>query len=132
MSEYHKLIKDDINYALKPSFYLEQLKKETNKEKRFNMLKKYFTEKITQDLYQNMDLLFATTTDFEQFKKMYLMIARDLFMNTLLAVDTLVEEKGNYQLDLSSVKSMTKSNSLSNEASEYSIVESYMSDSFSE
>lgn len=94
MADYYRIINDDTNYALEPSSYLEQLKNEPDGEKKFKLLKKYFVEKITRGLYQNMDLLNTTQADFEKFKNMYLMIARDLFMNTLLAVDTLAPERG--------------------------------------
>lgn len=128
-NNYSKLMTDNINYALIPNCYLEEIKKETNREKRFNLLKKYFVEKITTNLYQNMDLLHSTQTDFEQFKKMYLMIGKDLFMNILLAIDSLLIERGTYELDkLYSVNvpmcMITDSNMDSD--NEYSICESYL------
>ena len=101
MSNYHKIMSDNLNYAISPNLYLELVKDETNKEKRFLILKKYFTENITKNVYQNMDLLDASRADFEQFKKMYIMIAKDLFLNILLAVDTLVSERKCYELDIS-------------------------------
>jgi len=78
-----------INYALEPNKYLEKIKNETDPIKKQIMLKKYFTERITKSLYQNMDLLHAMDADFDQFKKMYSMISKDLYINILLAVNTL-------------------------------------------
>ena len=94
---------DNLNYAIEPNKYIEQLKNETDQEKKFNLLKKYFTESITKKLYQNMDLLYAMNVDFEQFKNMYVMISKDLFLNVLLAVDTLVTERKKYVLDTSKI-----------------------------
>ena len=145
MSDYHKLMTDDINYALEANIYLNKIQHETNKEKRFQILKKYFTEAITKNLYQNMDLLNSTLMsplftsknndnqadqaelkDFSQFKSMYVMIAKDLILNVLLAVNTLVTERGIYNLDsknvgiLSNIIGQTNSECVENE---YSICE---------
>lgn len=90
---YKKLINNTLNNALIPDNYLQFVKNETDREKRFIILKKYFSENITKCLYQNMDLLNAIETDFEQFRNMYMMIAQNLFINLLLAVETLVTER---------------------------------------
>lgn len=103
MSNCQELLQNNFNYAIEPNKYLEKIKQETDKEIRFNILKKYFTENITKNIYQNMDLLHSTKTDFDQFKNMYIMIAKDLFLNILLAVDTLVAERQYYILDTSKV-----------------------------
>lgn len=132
MSNYHKLMEDDLNHALQPNIYLEEIKNETNREKRFNILKKYFTENITKNVYQNMDLLNTTQTDFNQFKNMYVMIAKDLFLNFLLAVDTLVAERQCYTLDTSKIDICNNifgstTTEQSDDQNEYSICESYIS-----
>jgi hypothetical protein len=111
-----------INYALEPNTYLEQFKNERDHQKKQLALKKYFTERITKILYQNMDLLHATNADFEQFKRMYLMISKDLFVNVLFAVDTLVTENG---ISFTDNIDITESN-LFSEPNEYSICESYL------
>lgn len=131
---FDQLMADDLNYALEANSYLEEIKRETDKEKRFKLLKKYFTEKITRNLYQNMDLLYATDTDFEKFKSMYLMVAKDLFLNVLLAADTLISERGVYELDPTSMNGMCDSlfghilldgtDSVATDSDEYSIVSS--------
>ncbi|XWV25217.1 putative ORFan [Tupanvirus deep ocean] len=105
MNNYEKVMQDDINHALEPNKYLELVKNESDKEKRYNILKKYFTENITKNVYQNMDLLYSSQANFDQFKNMYVMIAKDLSLKVLLAVDTLVSERGSYQLDLSEINS---------------------------
>jgi len=110
---------DNINHALEPNLYLELVKNETDKEKRFMILKKYFTENITRQLYQNMDLLHATDIEFEQFKNVYLLIAKDLFMNILLAADVLGSERQCYRLDNFISKPIDTEN-------EYSICESVL------
>lgn len=92
MDNYHKIINSNTNYALYPNIYLDQLQTEPDRKKKFNILKKYFTETITKQLYQNMDLLHSTNMDYEQFKDIYLLIAKDLFMNVLLALDILATE----------------------------------------
>lgn len=78
-----------INYALEPNRYLEKIKNESDPNKKQNELKKYFAERITKSLYQNMDLLYMVHIDSHQFKKIYSMIGKDLFINILLALDTL-------------------------------------------
>lgn len=102
-NNYEKIINDTSNYAIETNKYLEQIKVETDKEKRFNLLKKYFTENITKNLYHNMDLLNTAQIDFDQFKNMYVLIAKDLFLNILLASDTLISEKHAYCLDTSQI-----------------------------
>lgn len=99
MQKYHKIVNDSTNYAIESNVYLEAIKNEDDSEKKYMMLKKYFTEKITRNLYQNMDLLFATKTNMEEFAKMHKMISKDLQMNMLLAVDTLVDVRKIYKLD---------------------------------
>lgn len=131
MNNYHKIMQDELNYALLPNIYLEEVKKETNKEKRFNLLKKYFTEHITKNLYQNMDLLNATQIDFDQFKNMYVMIAKELFLNILLAVETLVNEKQHYRLDTSQIDVCNNilgstSEQYDDRENEYSICQTYL------
>jgi len=112
-----------INYALEPNQYLEQFRDEIVPEKKLIALKKYFTERITKNLYQNMDLLHATNADFEQFKKMYLMISKDLFINILFAADTIATENG---FDISdNITSQIHTSSTQTRESEYSICESY-------
>jgi hypothetical protein len=64
-----------------------------NNEKNFGILKEYFTENICRDLYQSMDLLNSTQTDFDQYKNMYVTVAKDLVFKVLLAVNTLVAER---------------------------------------
>lgn len=103
MSSYEKLMNDTSNYAIETNEYLEQIKVEIDKEKRYNLLKKYFTENITKNFYHNMDLLNTAHTDFEQFKNMYILIAKDLFLNILLATDTLIGEKHSCHLNTSQI-----------------------------
>ena len=97
---HQRLMKDDINHAIEQNTYLAQIESETDKEKRFNLLKKYFTEGITTNLYQKMDLLYSSQTEFANFKDMYFMVGKFMFMNILLATDTLVNTKGKYKLEL--------------------------------
>lgn len=132
MSDYNKLMADDTNHALESNVYLDEIQKETDKEKRFQILKKYFTETITKNLYQNMDLLNASSTDFKQFKSMYIMIAKDLIINMLLAVNTLVSERGIYNLDPEDIDILSNIVGLTNsecEENEYSICEKCIMDS---
>lgn len=120
------LLVDDTNYALEPNVYLEKIKNETNREKIFQILKKYFTENITKNLYQNMDLLNTTPTDFEQFKSLYVMIAKDMVMNTLLAVTILVKERNIYELNADNINVFNSIVGITNteqEENEYSICE---------
>jgi len=128
MSNYDKLVNDNLNRALEPNVYLEEIKNETDKEKKFNILKKYFTENITKNIYQNMDLLNNTPSNFDQYKKTYTLIAKDLFFNILLAADTLINEKQVYELDISKVNIQNNNfNITHNEpCNEYSICESYI------
>lgn len=137
MSNYNNLIADNINYALEPNIYLENLKKESDKEKRTNILKKYFSENITKNFYQNMDLLYAADANFDQFKNIYGMVAKNLFMNVLLAVDTLVAERKTYDLNKTKINIddvilfCSENNADSDEESgttqsEYSICESHI------
>ena len=96
---------DRINHALEPSKYLEEIRNETDREIRFTILKKFFTEKITRDVYQNMDLLQMTSKeDFDEFKKMYIIIAKNIYLNLLMAVDCLVSERKEYKLSPSDTK----------------------------
>lgn len=85
---------NEINYALERNAHLDILKYVNEKDQRFEILKKYFTEKITKDIYQNMDLLYAASADFDQFKNMYMLISKDLYMNIFLAVNILSTERG--------------------------------------
>jgi hypothetical protein len=78
-----------INYALEPNQYLEKMKNESDPIRKQMELKKYFTERITKSLYQNMDLLYTMRADSDQFRKTYSTVSKDLFINILLAVDTL-------------------------------------------
>lgn len=131
MSNFNELMQDELNYALEPNIYLEEIKKESDKEKRFKILKKYFTENITKTIYQNMDLLSASQANFDQFKNMYIMIAKDLFLNILLAVDTLVAERQCYKLDISQINVCdniygTMSDKENSDENEYSICHSYI------
>lgn len=121
MTNYYELIKDDLNYALESNKYLDETKKEADKEKRFNILKKYFVENITKNIYQNMDLLQTVQTDFDKFKHMYRMIGNSLFLNILFAVEVLTTEKKCYQIDL---PEPIHTEGVSN--NEYTICESYI------
>jgi hypothetical protein len=133
---HQKLIEDNVNHAIEQNSYLAQMYKETDKEKRFRLLKKYFTENITSNLYQKMDLLYSSEADFDHFKDMYFMVGKFLFMNILLATDTLVNEKGKYKLDLNQaqVTNVTANartipqyiDDLDGDSPEYSICETYM------
>jgi hypothetical protein len=141
VSDYHTLMSNDLNYALEPNAYLEQIKNETDKEKRYQILKKYFTEKITRNLYQNMDLLYSTQVNVEQFQHIYTMVEKDLFMNILLAVDTLISEGGINKSEYGFNSTVTNNTGYANTGyantgyantgyanttDEYSICESYM------
>lgn len=104
MSNFDQIMTDNLNYALEPNSYLELVKNETDKNKRYHLLKKYFTENITKNFYQNMDLLNASQIGFEQFKNMYIMIAKDLTLKLLLAINILSSERESYDLDFDDIK----------------------------
>lgn len=124
---YEKILNDTLNYAIESNEYLEQVKNEIDQEKRFNLLKKYFTEKITKNLYHSMDLLNTAQTDFNQFKNMYILIAKDLFLNIILAADTLIGEKHSYHLNTSHIDICGDINDIDNNTNnEYSICRSYI------
>ena len=89
---------DNVNYAIEENEYLSRINSEKNPDKRFELLKRYFTENITKNVYMKMDLLNSATED--GFKDMYYTVGKFLFMNILLAVETLVSEKGTYKLEL--------------------------------
>ncbi len=130
LNDYNKIMTNKLNNALIPNVYLELVTDEMDKKKRYHILKKYFTENITKNLYQNMDLLATVKTDFAQFKHMYIMVARELFLNFLLAVETLVAERGCYKLDHTKINvdanivGFTTDKNLSTD--EYSICQSYL------
>lgn len=121
---------DNTNHAILSNEYLDFVKKETDKEKRFNILKKFFVQDITKNVYQNMDLLNALQTDFDKFNNMYTLIKKDLILKVLLAVDTLVSERQCYQIDLSEINIydniFTNGTSSTDNENEYSICESYI------
>lgn len=128
MTNYHKLIQDNLNYALEPNKYLDEIKNEDDKEKRFNILKKYFVENITKNIYQNMDLLQTVQTNFDKFKHTHNVIGNDLFLNILFAIKILVAERQGYQIDISKInicENLSKSIDDENN-NEYTICESYI------
>ena len=63
LNDYNKIMTNKLNNALIPNVYLELVTDEMDKTKRYHILKKYFTENITKNLYQNMDLLATVKID---------------------------------------------------------------------
>jgi hypothetical protein len=90
---FEKLTKDQLNYAIESSAYLDQLSIETDPENRYQLIKKYFTEKITKSLYQHMDLLQSSTISGEKLKSIYELIKKDLNMNITMAINVLSSER---------------------------------------
>lgn len=125
MANFDQIMNDHNNYALEPNSYLELVKHENDKNKRYQLLKKYFTENITKNFYQNMDLLNASHVGFEQFQNMYLMISKDLTLKLLLAINILSSEKETYDLCVDDIKTALL-NHKENEMEMYSICKSYL------
>lgn len=93
IDDYAKIMQDTDNHAIEIDKYLAQISDEKDPNKRFSTLKRFFTERITRELYQNMDLIHSISTTPEQFKKIYLTIAKSIFLNLIVAVDVLSVEK---------------------------------------
>ncbi len=87
---------DDYNestHVLKTNKYLEIIKNESSKKKRFTILKKFFVENICNNFCQNMDLLNSLQPDFEKYQKIYVLIAKELYLKVLFAAETLIHER---------------------------------------
>lgn len=97
--KYDKIMHDTINYALLSDKCLEIIKDESDMDKRFELLKKYFVENITKNFYEKMDLLNMIETNFDEFKKMYIIVAKNLFSNISFAVQILVSQKKCYSIE---------------------------------
>lgn len=142
---------NNSQFILQSNFYINQIKNESDINKRFILLKKYFAYSITKNIYEKMDLLYTTNMTYEQYRNMYVLIAKEIYLNILLAVETLVNERGIYSLDMSDlgitkndlteIKTNAKSsknieiinnhqqtnlNNNNNNPNEYSICESYI------
>ncbi len=125
---YNDLMLDNTNHALLPNEYLDYFKNETDKDKRFEILKKYFTEDITKNVYQDMDLLNTQKIESEKFNNTRAIIKKHLILKILLAVNTLVSERQYYDINLAAITSNSKifgSESIASD-NEYSICQLYM------
>lgn len=117
----------DINVSLLENPCLEKLKYVEDREERFRLVKEYFARSITHSLYEKMDLLSASNVDPENMKNMHSIISKHLFIDLLLAFETVTAVRGVYRSSVNPNKMDMKIKSHKNKnADEYSICKSYI------
>jgi hypothetical protein len=92
----------NIYHKHESEILLEKIRNEKDPNKRFQILKHFFIQKITKNIDQDFKLINTNfVVDFEQYHNTYSMIYRSLFLNVLSMINVLMIEKGLDELDLS-------------------------------